>query len=235
MFSLPLFLQYLVSANFGEAALMTLLISLASLAAGIVVGLVLAMAQEARFAPLRSLALGYLWLFRGTPVLFQLIFAFNVLPSFGIVLPGFACAVLALGLNEGAYMAEIMRAGIGAVRPGQRAAARALGMREWQVMRYVVLPQALRIVVPPIGNQFIGMLKLSALVSVIAVPELLLVASQAASSNFRYVEALSAAGVYYLGLTTLLMVAQALVERALLRRNRRRSFLAMILGAGAVR
>jgi polar amino acid transport system permease protein len=235
MFSLPLFLQYLVSANFGEAALMTLLISLASLAAGIVVGLVLAMAQESRFAPLRSLALGYLWLFRGTPVLFQLIFAFNVLPSFGIVLPGFACAVLALGLNEGAYMAEIMRAGIGAVRPGQRAAARALGMREWQVMRYVVLPQALRIVVPPIGNQFIGMLKLSALVSVIAVPELLLIASQAASSNFRYVEALSAAGVYYLGLTTLLMVAQALVERALLRRNRRRSFFAMILGAGAVR
>ena len=117
----------------------------------------------------------YLWLFRGTPVLLQLVFAFNVLPAFGIVLPGFACAVLALGLNEGAYMAEIMRSGIRAVGPGQRLAARALGLEDSQVMRWVVLPQALRIVIPPIGNQFIGMLKLSALVSVIGVQELLLV------------------------------------------------------------
>lgn len=211
--------DYVVSARFFDAALMTLLISAASLFFGMLVGLVLAMLQEAPFVPLRWVAVGYLWLFRGTPVLFQLIFVFNVLPVLGVVLPGFTCAVLALALNEGAYMAEIMRSGIRAVGRGQRLAARALGMQEWQTMRWVVLPQALRIVIPPIGNQFIGMLKLSALVSVIAVEELLLVANQTASSNFRYIEALSAAGIYYLVMTTLLMAGQFALERAL---NRRR-------------
>ncbi|MEJ1978884.1 MAG: amino acid ABC transporter permease [Acetobacteraceae bacterium] len=153
-------------------------------------------------------------------MLLQLVFAFNVLPAFGIVLPGSACAILALGLNEGAYMAEIMRSGIRAVGRGQRQAARALGMEERQIMRWVVLPQALRIVIPPIGNQFIGMLKLSALVSVIGVQELLLVADQTASSNFRYLETLAAAGIYYLALTTIFMAGQHLIERAFARRGR---------------
>ena len=202
---------------------MTLLLSVCALAGGMAVGLILALMQEARTAPLRWATVGYLWLFRGTPVLFQLIFVFNVLPSFGFVLSGFACAVLALSLNEGAYMAEIMRSGIRSVGRGQRQAARALGLTEWQSMRRVVLPQALRIVVPPIGNQFIGMLKLSALVSVIAVEELLLVANQTASSNFRYLEALSAAGIYYLAMTTVFMVLQALLEAKLRRRGRARS------------
>lgn len=229
-----LVLRYLTSERFFMAALMTLLISICSLAGGMLAGLVLALLQEAKFTALRGLSIVYLWLFRGTPVLFQLIFVFNVLPSFGIVLSGFACAVLALSLNEGAYMAEIMRSGIGAVGRGQRGAARALGMREWQVMRWIVLPQALRIIIPPIGNQFIGMLKLSALVSVIAVEELLLVANQTASSNFRYLEALSAAGIYYLGLTTIFMIAQALLENMVKRRGRRgASFTERLMGATA--
>ena len=216
-----LIVDYVFSASFADGALMTIAISLVSLSAGMAVGLVLAMLQEIRWAPCRIAVFAYLWLFRGTPVLFQLIFVFNVLPSFGIVLPGFVCAVLALGLNEGAYMAEIMRSGIHAVGRGQRQAARALGMTDWQVMRYVVLPQAMRIVVPPVGNQFIGMLKLSALVSVIAVNDLLLVANQTASANFRYLEALSAAGIYYLAMTTVLMIGQAVLERALRYRRRR--------------
>jgi len=231
-----LILSYLSSARFFTAAAMTLLISLCALAGGMVSGLVLALLQESRFGPLRLLAVAYLWLFRGTPVLFQLIFVFNVLPSFGVVLSGFACAVIALSLNEGAYMAEIMRSGIRAVGPGQRQAARALGMTEPAVMRWVVIPQALRMIVPPIGNQFIGMLKLSALVSVIAVEELLLVANQTASSNFRYLEALSAAGIYYLGLTTLFMLLQAFVERKLARRGRaapRQGWTQWLLGATA--
>jgi polar amino acid transport system permease protein len=211
---------YLTSPRFFNAAMMTLLISILSLIGGMVVGLFLALMQEARFGGLRAAAVGYLWLFRGTPVLFQLIFVFNVLPSFGFVLSGFACAILALSLNEGAYMAEIMRSGIRTVGKGQRNAARALGMQEWQVMRWVVLPQALRVIIPPIGNQFIGMLKLSALVSVIAVEELLLVANQTASSNFRYLEALAAAGIYYLAMTTVFMVMQSLIERALKNRGR---------------
>jgi len=236
-------IDYVISAPFADGALITIAVSLASLLVGMAVGLLLAMLQEIRWAPCRIAAFSYLWLFRGTPVLFQLIFVFNVLPSFGIVLPGFVCAVLALGLNEGAYMAEIMRSGIHAVGRGQRQAARALGMKDRQVMRYVVLPQALRIIIPPIGNQFIGMLKLSALVSVIAVNDLLLVANQTASANFRYLEALSAAGIYYLAMTTVLMIGQAVLERAL--RHRRRSaivrmsfsqrLLGMVVNAGSVR
>lgn len=235
--SFSLILQYVFSAHFFDAAGMTMAISIVSLIFGVLVGLVLAIMQEARFASIRGLALFYLWLFRGTPVLFQLIFVFNVLPSFGIVLPGFVCAVLALALNEGAYMAEIMRSGIHAVGRGQRQAARALGMRDAQVMRHVVLPQALRIIVPPIGNQFIGMLKLSALVSVIAVNDLLLVASQTASANFRYLEALSAAGVYYLAMTTIFMAAQSAIERRLRRRPRnagpRQGFFQRMLSSGS--
>lgn len=218
--SLALIIEYIFSAQFFDAALMTLMISIASLFWGMVVGLLLAMLQESRFLTLRLFAMAYLWLFRGTPVLFQLVFVFNVLPSFGIVLPGFTCAVLALALNEGAYMAEIMRSGIHAVNRGQRVAARALGMKDWQAMRLVVWPQAMRIIIPPIGNQFIGMLKLSALVSVIAVNELLLVSNQTASANFRYLEALSAAGVYYLAMTTVFMIGQHLIERKLNHRRR---------------
>jgi polar amino acid transport system permease protein len=222
LFQPATFFGYLLSFDYAAAAANTLWISLASLILGLCVGLLLAVAREAGFAPLGALVNVYLWLFRGTPVLLQIVFAFNVLPSFGIVLPGYTCAILALGLNEGAYMAEIIRAGIRAVGQDQRDAAQALGLREGQTMRLIVLPQAFRIVIPPIGNQFIGMLKLSALVSVIGVHELLLVADQSASSNFRYLEALSAAGIYYLALTTLFMAVQSRIERALSREPSKR-------------
>jgi polar amino acid transport system permease protein len=219
LFQPRLLAQYLISADFFHGAVTTFSLSIASLAAGMVVGLLLAIGQEVPLRAVRVLVVFYLWLFRGTPVLLQLVFAFNVLPAFGIVMPGFACAVLALGLNEGAYMAEIMRSGIRAVGPGQRLAARALGLEEAGVMRWVVLPQALRIVIPPIGNQFIGMLKLSALVSVIGVKELLLTADETASGNFRYIETLTAAGIYYLALTTVFMAIQSVIERRLHRRR----------------
>ena len=210
-----MFLRDLFGFNFASAAFVTLWVSIAAMVLGMVVGLVLALMQQSRLRPLRWLAWAYLWLFRGTPVLLQIIFAFNVLPSFGVILSGPVCAVLALGLHEAAYMTEIIRGGLGSVGLGQRDAARALGMSESRVMRLVVLPQALRIAVPPIGNQFIGMLKLSALVSVIGVRELLLAAEQSASGTFRYLEALSAAGVYYLAFTTVLMSLQHGLERKL--------------------
>jgi len=219
IFSPHIMLGYLFSWNFLHAALTTVWISLASLFVGMLIGLLLAAGQEVPSRLLRGAITAYLWLFRGTPVLLQLVFAFNVLPMFGIVLPAFACAVLALGLNEGAYMTEIMRSGIKAVGPGQRTAARALGLEERQIMLSVVLPQALRIVIPPIGNQFNGMLKLSALVSVIGVQELLLMADQTASMNFRYLETLTTAGVYYLAMTTVLMVIQVFIEQACQRRR----------------
>ncbi len=214
-FRFDVFLHDLLGFDFAGAALVTVWVSVASLLLGMVGGLALALLQQARWRVVRVLAWAYLWLFRGTPVLLQVIFAFNVLPGFGLILSGPACGVLALGLHEAAYMAEIMRGGLGAVGAGQRDAARALGLSEWGVMRLVVLPQALRIVVPPIGNQFIGMLKLSSLVSVIGVRELLLAAEQSASGTFRYIEALSAAAVYYLAFTTVLMAGQHMLERRL--------------------
>lgn len=231
-------LQYLISPAFFHAALMTLAITVLSVMLGVAFGLLIAIAQESGVAAAQPFVLFYLWLFRGTPVLFQIIFIFNVLPQFGILLSGFACAIVALSLNEAAYMSEIMRSGLQAIGKGQRMAGRALGMRDWQMMRHVVLPQALRIVIPPIGNQFIGMLKLSALVSVIAVEELLLIANQTASANFRYLEALCAAGVYYLAFTTLFMLLQARIERwAKGRRGRavkerRRGLVARMIAAG---
>ena len=207
-----LVIEYFVSPRFVWGASLTLWITIVSLFFGILVGQLIAILQESKNRYLNVFAVGYLWLFRGTPALFQIIFVFNVLPQFGITLSNFWSGVVALAMNEGAYMAEIVRSGLQAVGRGQRTAARALGMKEWQVMRSVVLPQAMRIIIPPTGNQFIGMLKLSALTSAVAVEELLLVANQAASANFRYLEALSAAGLYYLLFTTLFMLVQARIE-----------------------
>ena len=217
-----LIVEYLLSPAFAWGAAMTLLITVLSLAFGLASGLVLALIQQNRSWPCRAISLIYLWVFRGTPVLFQIIFIYNVLPTFGIRLSAFVSAVLALSLNEGAYMAEILRAGLDAVKKGQRVAALALGMTRLQVLLNVVLPQAARVVLPPVGNQMVGMLKTSALVSVVAVEELLLVANQTASASFHYLEALSAAGLYYMLLTAVFMGAQALMERSLDPKRRRR-------------
>lgn len=221
--SLELVFEYLVSPAFFHGAMLTLLITVTALFFGIVVGLVVALLQQSQVKFLQGVTLGYLWLFRGTPVLFQIIFIYNVLPTFGIMLSAFASAVIALSLNEGAYMAEIIRSGLQAVKKGQRTAGLALGMTRASVMRHIVIPQAARIVLPPVGNQMIGMLKTSALVSVVAVEELLLVANQTASSNFRYFEALTAAGIYYLALTTIFMGLQYLLERSLDRKRSRQN------------
>lgn len=223
MMTLDLVFDYVVSPTFFHGALLTLLITVTALFFGVLAGLVIALMQETRMRPLQIFTLIYVWLFRGTPVLFQIIFIYNVLPSFGIRLSAFLSAVIALALNEGAYMAEILRSGLDAVKKGQRTAGLALGLTTTQMMRYIVLPQAARIVLPPMGNQMIGMLKTSALVSVIAVEELLLVANQAASASFRYLEALTAAGIYYLALTTIFMVLQAMLERSLDPKKRRRT------------
>lgn len=215
---------YAASPAFMRGMLVTLQISVLAVACGMLLGLGLAIMAGSRLWVLRQVTVLYLWIFRGTPVLFQLIFVFNVLPQAGIVLSGFTCAVLALSLNEAANMSEIMRAGLQAINVRQRVAGRALALSEWQILRFVVLPQALRIVIPPVGNQFINMLKLSALVSVIAVEELMLVANQAASTSFKYLEALSAAGLYYLALTTIFMLIQNRVEWWSDPKNRRKRY-----------
>lgn len=211
--SFELLLKYLFSPEFFHGALVTLEITIGSLIVGGILGLCIALLQETHNKIGDRVCWVYLWIFRGTPVLFQIIFVYNVLPSFGIRLSAITSGILALALNEGAYMAEIIRAGLQAVTKSQRTAGLALGLTPLAVMRYVVIPQAIRTILPPMGNQVIGMLKTSALVSVIAVQDLLLVANQTASASFRYFEALSAAGIYYLVLTSFFMICQRYIER----------------------
>ncbi|WP_020574520.1 amino acid ABC transporter permease [Actinopolymorpha alba] len=209
------FLDYVFSATFFQSAGITLALTVVSMVLGIVGGLLLGLVKTSSVAPARWLANGYIWLFRGTPVLLQLIFVFNVLPGWGLRFSPFTCAVIALSMNEAAYMAEIIRAGLLSVDRGQRTAAHMLGLSERQILRWVVLPQAARVILPPTGNQFIGMLKTSALASVVAVQDLLLSAQRIAAANFDYVNTLVAAAIHYLVLTTLFTLAVNAVERRL--------------------
>jgi polar amino acid transport system permease protein len=162
----------------------------------------------------------YVSLFRGTPLLLQIIFIFYGLPQLGILLPPVAAGVAALALNYGAYMTEIFRAGILAVPRGQREAAEAIGLPESLVMRRIVLPQATRIVVPAIGNEFIAMIKDSALVSVITVHETLFLAQRIGRSAFEPIAALLIAGAVYWTLTIIFSLFQERLERRLARSDR---------------
>jgi polar amino acid transport system permease protein len=169
---------------------------------------------------LNSIASLYVSLIRGTPLLLQIMFIYLALPQLGLVIPPLEGGILALGLNYGAYMTEIFRAGIQAVPRGQREAAEALAMPERLVMRRVVLPQAVRIVIPAIGNEFIAMIKDSALVSLIAVPELLWRARRVGSARFRSLEALLIAALVYWILTIIFSIFQERLERRMARGDR---------------
>jgi polar amino acid transport system permease protein len=173
----------------------------------------------------------YIWFFRGTPVLVQLLFWFNLAflyprislgvpfgPSFAHanandVISALTAAILGLGLNEGAYMAEIVRAGILSVEHGQVEAAQALGMTRAQTMRRIVLPQAMRVIIPPTGNETISMLKTSSLASVITVTELLYAVQLIYSVNFKTIPLLIVASIWYLIMTSVLTVGQYYLER----------------------
>jgi polar amino acid transport system permease protein len=176
----------------------------------------------------------YIWLFRGTPVLVQLLFWNFIsalyptidlgLTSFNAntLITPFAAAILGLGLNEGAYMAEIVRAGILSVDEGQTEAAHALGMTRLQTLRRIVLPQAMRVIIPPTGNETISMLKMTSLVSVIAYAELLYSAQLIYAENYKTIPLLIVASIWYLVFTTLLSIGQYFLERRF-GRGRRRS------------
>ncbi|SDE68684.1 amino acid ABC transporter permease [Auraticoccus monumenti] len=217
-------LEYVISVAFLRAALVTVALTVLSMTLGILGGLLLALGASSRFRVLRALVAVYVWLFRGTPVLLQLIFVFNVLPLVGLRFDSFTCAIIALSLNEAAYMAEVIRGGLMGVDRGQRTASHMLGLSRVQTMLHVVLPQMVRLVLPPTGNQLIGMLKTSALASVVAVQDLLLVAQRTAAGNFDYVDALLAAAIHYLLLTTLctLLVHAVEVKMDVSRKSQRR-------------
>jgi polar amino acid transport system permease protein len=196
-----------------EGAVQTILISVASIALAMVLALLSALARLSNSAPLVAISTFYISLIRGTPLYLQVIFFFLALPQMGIYFSGFWAGVIALGLNYGAYMSEIFRAGILSVGKGQHEAATALGMSQGQKMRHIVLPQALRLAIPPIGNEYIAMLKDSSLVSVTGfVRELLWRAQRVGRSNFRNLEALLVAAFFYWMLTLVFSAIQARVE-----------------------
>jgi polar amino acid transport system permease protein len=200
---------------------LTILLSILSIGLATILSLLGALGRLSKYPPAYALATFYISLIRGTPLLLQVIFFFLALPQLGITLTGLWAGVLALGLNYGAYMTEIMRAGIQSVDLGQREAAQAIGMTQPQIMRRIVLPQALRLVLPPIGNQFIAMLKDTSLISVTGfVWEILWRAQKVGRSNFRSLEALLIAAVFYWIITIMFSVVQGKLEEYLSRGER---------------
>lgn len=199
----------------------TIRISLLSIILAMTLALLAALGRLSTFPPVYAISTFYVSLIRGTPLYLQIFFFFLALPQLGIILPGLAAGVLALGLNYGAYMSEIFRAGLSSVGKGQREAAIALGMTPTQTMRRVVLPQALRFAIPPVGNEFIAMTKDSALVSATGfVHELMWRATKVGRAQFHNLEALIMAAFFYWGMTLILSYLQSRLEERLARGDR---------------
>jgi polar amino acid transport system permease protein len=198
----------------------TIWISVASMVLAIVLALIGAIGRLSTNPYANGVAALYVSLIRGTPLLVQIFIIYFALPQVGIRLPGVIAGFLALGINYGAYLTEIFRAGIQAVPPGQREAAEALGMPERLVMRRIVFPQAVRIVIPAVGNDFVAMIKDSALVSTIAVQELLWRARTAGTQEFHTLQAFLIAALVYWVLTIVFSFFQDRLERRLARSDR---------------
>jgi polar amino acid transport system permease protein/polar amino acid transport system substrate-binding protein len=220
-FDTHIFWEALSSSPYWKGALLALELTFVSLSTACVIGFFLALGRSSRLRWVRGFVFFYNWIFRATPTLPQLwdVFAGNWFKPF-------LAAYIALSLNEAAYMSEIIRAGLLSVEPGQELAGRALGMTRARILRRVIVPQAIRIIIPPTGNEFITLLKLTSLAFVISLHELLTASTVRATAEFRYVEAYTAAVVYYLGIVSILMVLQAQLEKRFTwtsaRRRRRR-------------
>jgi polar amino acid transport system permease protein len=225
-------LDYLFRPSILTGMWNTVLLTAVAMTIGIVLGTVLAICRMSQNPVLKGFAGAFLWFFRGTPLLVQLVFWFNLsalYPRLGLSVPFtgdniiswdtnvvisvWVAAILGFGLNEAAYMAEIIRSGLLSVVRHQREAARALGMSDRLVFFRVIWPQALRVIVPPTGNQVIGMLKHTSLVSIIALPDLMYSVQLIYSQNFQTIPLLVVASIWYLVLTTLLSLAQSRIEK----------------------
>ncbi|WP_043340991.1 amino acid ABC transporter permease [Belnapia moabensis] len=207
------FLDYLFNAYLLEGAAISVALTVASLACGLVIGLGIAVMRLSTSRVLRGAAGFYCWIFRGTPLLVQLLVIYTGLPLFGLRFSVWEAALLGLSLNEAAYLSEILRAGILSVPKGQREAALALGLRRGQVFRLVTWPQALRIVIPPLGNSVNGLLKTTSVASVISVDELLRRTQILIQERFLVLELFAVAALYYLVMTTLWDLVQRRLER----------------------
>ena len=191
----------------------TIFVSVLAIFFATIFAIVGALGRLSRVAPIYSIATLYVSLVRGTPLIVQVFFVYSALPEFGIVLPALVAGVFALSFNYGAYMTEIFRAGIQAIPRGQLEAAQALGMTERQTMQRIVLPQAIRIVIPAIGNEFIAMIKDSALVSFVGLQELFWRARTVGSGNFQSFSTLMLAALVYWLLTIVFSLVQERLEK----------------------
>jgi polar amino acid transport system permease protein len=213
--------QFLFSGLFIHAAWTTLWLSVVSQFAGVIIGLILALMQMTRVPVLPWISKVYIWFFRGSPLLVQLLVLYNGIPelvhstTLTQILNVYVCALIAFSFNEGAYMAEIIRAGISSVDPGQMEAAKALGMRYGLAMRRIIIPQAIRVIVPPLGNEFNNMLKSTSLAATIGLLELTGSAQVYGSQNFDEFELLLVATFWYLVLTTVWSFIQRRIEQRL--------------------
>ena len=223
--------EYLFAPTVMDGLLKTIELTFLSMLIGIAIGVLLAVMRLSP-NPIVVAASGfYIWLFRGTPVLVQLLFWAFIAALYPVITLGvpfgpallsfdantwitpFVAVLLGLGLNEGAYMSEIVRAGLLSVDEGQEEAAKALGMRRMTTMRRVILPQAMRVIIPPTGNETIGMLKTTSLVSVLAYTELLYAVQLIYAANYKQIPLLIVASIWYLVLTTILSIGQYFIER----------------------
>jgi polar amino acid transport system permease protein len=210
--SWPFFFEYLTNGLMLRGAWTTVWLSVISMVLGLGLGIVAALMKMYGNVVIRYIAEFYIWLFRGTPILIQLVIIYTGLPQLGIRLNVIESAILGLALNEGAYLAEIIRAGIMSVDKGQDDAARSVGMKWTDRMRYVILPQATRTIIPPLGNQFNGMLKTTSLASVISMEELMRSAQMLAQINFRVLEVYLVAALWYLVLVSIWSLIQLRIE-----------------------
>jgi polar amino acid transport system permease protein len=204
--------EYLFNPLMLRGAWTTVWLSVVSMLLGCGLGVIAALMKMSGGVVLRAVADFYIWLFRGTPILIQLVIIYTGLPQIGIRPGVIEAAIIGLALNEGAYFAEIVRAGIMSVDKGQEDAARAMGMTWRQRMAIVIMPQATRVIIPPLGNQFNGMLKTTSLASVISMEELMRNAQMLAQVEFRILEVYIVAALWYLLLVSIWGQIQRQIE-----------------------
>ena len=216
-FDVSYFLSLLFSTTFLEPVGMVVAIAVVAMAIGVAIGTVGGIVLNSPLPVLRRVVAAYVSLVRGIPVLVQIVFWYNGLPALtggAVNLSAYAAGIIALGINEGAYMTEIVRAGIQSVDRGQREASQALGLGYRPMMTKVILPQAVRIAIPPTGNQVMNLIKNTSLLFTIAIPEIFATGTNIYSSNFRYFEVIAVVAIWYL----LLALGYGFVQRAFERR-----------------
>ncbi|CAN7543647.1 amino acid ABC transporter permease [Neorhizobium tomejilense] len=212
-FSVETFLHYLAQPRFATVAGVTLLVAIAAQAIGTVIGLILALCALSRHRVLRIFSGTWVWLWRGTPPLVQLFLLYFGLPQLGIRLGVLEAGLIGLGCYSGAYMSEIIRGALQSVPPDQMQAARAMGMSWLGAMLHVILPQSVRLILPPFGNEFSSMMRTTSLLSVISFSELLRVTRTAINETYAVVELYAVAAFWYLLMYSAWIIVQSQLER----------------------